>query len=66
LLPSHRARGAQAAGYIRVGKILGTENPADLFTKVVVGIQRKELLTQIFNHPLGSGNFGEDQKEGAN
>jgi Reverse transcriptase (RNA-dependent DNA polymerase) len=62
----HRTWEAQAAGYIRVGKILGTKNPADLFTKVVVGVQRKDLLTQIFNHLPGSGNFGEDQKECAN
>jgi hypothetical protein len=56
----HRAREAQAAGYIRVCKILGTDNPADLFTKVVVGMQRQVLLSQIFNHPPGSGNFGGD------
>jgi hypothetical protein len=40
----HRAREAQDAGHIRVCKILGTENPADLFTKVVVGGHRQGLL----------------------
>jgi hypothetical protein len=50
----HRAREAQAAGFIRVGKILGTDNPADLFTKVVVGAQRHILLAHIFLHLPGS------------
>lgn len=43
-----------------MGKILGTDNPADLFTKVVVGQLRANLLTQVFLHPPGSGNFGTD------
>jgi hypothetical protein len=58
----HRAREAQAAGHIRVGKILGTENPADLFTKVVMGQHHQSLLAQIFLHPPGSGNFGDTTK----
>jgi hypothetical protein len=55
----HRAREAQAAGHIRVGKILGTENPADAFTKVLVGQYRIHILSKIFMHPPGVGNFGE-------
>jgi hypothetical protein len=58
----HRAREAQAAGHIRVRKILGTDNSADLFTKVVVGQHRQSLLAQIFLHPPGSGNFGDKTK----
>jgi Reverse transcriptase (RNA-dependent DNA polymerase) len=55
----HRAREAQAAGHIRVGKILGTDNLADAFTKVIVGQHRIHLLSRIFMHPPGVGNFGE-------
>ena len=54
----HRAREAQAAGYIRLGKILGTDNRADSFTKVLVGLHRQHLLRMIFRHPPGEGNFG--------
>ena len=59
----HRAREAQAAGHIRVGKILGTENLADLFTKVVVGQLRQSLLSHVFLYPPGSGNFGKEAEE---
>jgi hypothetical protein len=55
----HRAHEALAAGHIRVCKILGTENPANLFMKVVVGGHRQGLLAQIFLHPPGSSNFGD-------
>jgi hypothetical protein len=55
----HRAREAQAAGHIRVGKILGTDNHADAFTKVIVGAHRKHLYSMIFLHPPGQGNFGQ-------
>jgi hypothetical protein len=55
----HRAREAQAAGHIRVGKILGSDNLADAFTKVIVGQHRIHLLSQIFLHPPGVSNFGE-------
>ena len=55
----HRAREAQAAGHIRVGKIHGPDNLADAFTKVIVGQHRTHLLSQIFLHPPGVGNFGE-------
>jgi hypothetical protein len=54
----HRAREAQAAGYIRVGKILGTDNHADAFTKVIVGAHREHLHRKIFLYPPGVGNFG--------
>ena len=54
----HRAREAQAAGYVRLGKILGTDNRADSFTKVLVGAHRAHLLRMIFRHPPGQGNFG--------
>jgi hypothetical protein len=53
----HRAREAQAAGHVRVGKILGTENPADAFTKVLVGAYRFYILEKIFLYPPGKGNF---------
>ena len=43
----HRAREAQAAGYIKVGWIDGTKNLADVFTKVIVGQQRYEYLKRI-------------------
>ena len=43
----HRAREAQAAGYIRIGWIDGKVNPADVFTKVIVGQHRYELLKRI-------------------
>jgi hypothetical protein len=55
----HRAREAQAAGHVRVGKILGTDNHADAFTKVIVGSHRKHLYSKIFMHPPGQGNFGQ-------
>jgi Reverse transcriptase (RNA-dependent DNA polymerase) len=62
----HRAREAQAAGHIRLGKILGTDNRADSFTKVLVGAHRQHLLRMIFRHPPGEGNFGlEDRKRPA-
>ena len=54
----HRAREAQAAGYVRLGKILGTDNRADSFTKVLVGEHRAHLLRMIFRHPPGTGDFG--------
>jgi hypothetical protein len=54
----HRSREAQAAGYIRLTKILGTDNRADSFTKVLVGEHRAHLLRMIFRHPPGQGNFG--------
>ena len=59
----HCTREAQAAGHIRVGKILGTENLADLFTKVVVGQLRQSLLSHVFLYPPGSGNFGKEAEE---
>jgi hypothetical protein len=40
----HRAHEALAAEHICVCKILGTDNPADLFAKVVVGGHCKGLL----------------------
>jgi Reverse transcriptase (RNA-dependent DNA polymerase) len=54
----HRAREAQAAGYVRLGKILGTDNRADSFTKVLIGEHRAHLLRMIFRHPPGTGDFG--------
>lgn len=54
----HRCREAQAAGHIRIGKILGTDNHADAFTKVIVGAHRKHLHRLIFLYPPGEGNFG--------
>jgi hypothetical protein len=54
----HRSCEAQAAGHIRVGKILGTNNRADAFTKVIVGAHRQHLLQMIFLNPPGEGNFG--------
>ena len=54
----HRAREAQAAGHIRLGKILGTDNRADSFTKVLVGAHRQHLLRMLFKHPPGEGTFG--------
>ena len=59
----HRAREAQAAGHIRVAKIHGPDNLADAFTKVIVGQHRIHLLSQIFLHPPGVGNFGDELKE---
>jgi hypothetical protein len=59
----HRAREAQAAGYIRLCKILGTENRADAFTKVLVGAYRLYLLQMIFRHSPGIGNFGSGDTE---
>jgi hypothetical protein len=55
----HHAREALAAEHIRVCKILGADNHADLFTKVVVGGHCQGLIAQIFLHPPGSGNFGD-------
>ena len=54
----HRAREAQAAGHIRLCKILGTDNRADLFTNVLVGAHRQHLLRMLFKHPPGEGTFG--------
>jgi hypothetical protein len=54
----HRCREAQAAGYVRLGKILGTDNRADSFTKVLTGAHRQHLLRMIFRYPPGEGNFG--------
>jgi Reverse transcriptase (RNA-dependent DNA polymerase) len=56
----HRSREAQAAGHIRVGKIPGPDNLADAFTKVIVGQHRAHLYSQIFLHPPGVGNFGNE------
>ena len=43
----HRSREAQAAGHVRIAKISGEENLADVFTKVVVGAKRAYLLMKI-------------------
>jgi hypothetical protein len=48
----HHAQEALAAGHIPVCKILGTENPANVFMKVVVGGNHQGLLAQIFLHLL--------------
>ena len=54
----HRAHEAQAAGHIRLGKILGTDNRTDSFTNVLVGAHRQHLLRMLFKHLPGEGAFG--------
>ena len=43
----HKVREAQAAGYIRIGKVPGTENIADLLTKPLPNPRMRHLLRNI-------------------
>jgi hypothetical protein len=54
----HLCRRAQAAGHVHVGKILGTDNRADAFTKVIVSEHRRHLQKKIFLHAPGDCTFG--------
>ena len=43
----HRVREAQAAGYVRIGRIEGSKNLADVLTKLLPGPRLKELIVGI-------------------
>jgi hypothetical protein len=43
----HRVREAEAAEYVRIGKIAGKRNLADICTKPIYGVQRRILLRRL-------------------
>lgn len=45
----HRCREAQAAGYVRIGFIKGSDNPADVLTKLLPGPRLRNLLQHLFH-----------------
>jgi hypothetical protein len=54
----HRAREAQAAGFIRVAWESGETNIADLLTKLMPGPRLKDLIGYVLWYPLGYIGYG--------
>jgi hypothetical protein len=52
----HMTREAVAAGIIRLGWIKGTENPADIFTKILDRIKRAKFINMLTHNSVGSVN----------
>jgi hypothetical protein len=54
----HRAREAQAAGFIRVAWENGETNIADLLMKLMPGPRLKDLMGMCSGNPLGMDGYG--------
>ena len=52
----HMCREAVAAGIVRLGWIKGTENPADVFTKILDRIKRAKFVRMLTYNSVGSVN----------
>ena len=49
----HLAREAVAAGVARLGWIKGTENPADIFTKILDRVKRAKFVRMLIFNNVG-------------
>ena len=53
----HLAREAVVAGIARLGWIKGTENPADIFTKILDRVKRAKFVRMLTFNSVGSVNL---------